>query len=238
MNISRKNLEKIMRAKPGEELSHEEFRLAVEEFYNFGLQPGDLSEPELQALKALFDVVVWYSPLPSERQSIAHYRDEEDVERAWAAARVVLMYPMVDYLGTLGVETPTEAAALWKLHLIERHQLPLIAEALLVKGYDSPSLRRLAAEEPGNYENLDRQFDSSLHTLGSNHFASERMAADWLVHAIAAKITKGTVDPYRGARAIWMISLAEGVGSLEQAQPFILAAKGWEGRFVTMHSKA
>lgn len=232
MSSNRKKLEEIMRSRPGDALSHDEFRMSFEDFYNTDFQPDDFSARESQALKDLFDVVVWYSPLPADRQAIPHYRDEEDVEQAWARARVVLRYPEVDYLQAFGVETPTEAAALWKLRLIEAHQLPFLAEQLLVKEYDAPPLRRLAVEEPHNLVDLGHLFDHSLGALGSEHFETERTAAEWLARTIAGRIATGAIDPYLGAKAIWMISLAEGVGSLEKAHPFIYAASEWEERLV------
>jgi hypothetical protein len=138
MNSSRSELEKIMRVRPGKALTHDQFRMAVEDFYNFALKSGDLAGNEMKALKDLFDVIVWYSPLPAERQKMLHYRDEEDVERAWAKARAVLRFPTADYLHHFKVQTPTEAAALWKLRLVEASRLPSIALALLVMGYDTP----------------------------------------------------------------------------------------------------
>lgn len=143
MSSNRRGLEKLMQARPGKAFNHDQFRVAFEDYYNFSLKPEDFSAEELQALRDLFNIVVWYSPLPDERQKIAHYRDEEDVERAWEKARSVLRFPRVDYLGAFGMATPAEAAAIWKLRLVEPSQPPLIA----VNSYDAPALRRLAAED-------------------------------------------------------------------------------------------
>jgi hypothetical protein len=230
MNSSRIELEIIMREQPGKALTHDQFRIAVNDFYNFTLKPGDLSGEEMKALKDLFDVIIWYSPLPTERQKIPHYRDEKDVERAWAKARTVLRFPTADYLHHFKVQRPTEAAALWKLRLVEASRLPSIAAALLVKGYDTPPLRRLAAEESDSLADLGRMFDQVLDTLGGEPFESERSAAVWLIPEIASRIAEGTVEAYPGARVIWKISLVDGVGSLKEADPFIYCASEWEDR--------
>lgn len=229
MSSSRRGLEKLMQARPGKAFNHDQFRVAFEDFYNFRLKPEEFSEEELQALRDLFNVVVWYSPLPDERQKISHYRDDEDVERAWEKARSVLRFPRVDYLGVFGMATPAEAAAIWKLRLVEPSQFPSIAEALLVNSYDVPALRRLAAEEPDSLADLGRLFDQALVALGSERFEDGR-AAGWLVRKIAYRIAMKAIEPFQGAKAIWMISLAEGVGSLGEARPFIDAAIGWEER--------
>lgn len=60
--------------------------------FNFEIDKSLLNGIELENLSDLFDIVVWYSPLPEERLSIPNYKDEESVisaaQRAASALRI------------------------------------------------------------------------------------------------------------------------------------------------------
>jgi hypothetical protein len=88
MSGSRRDLEKLLSVELGRNLSHNDFRIAFEELYNFQLNPDDYSDDEWDALSTLFDVVARYSPILSDRLLYpGTYRDEQEVEAAVAEAR-------------------------------------------------------------------------------------------------------------------------------------------------------
>ena len=83
----RTDIVRLLRQRLGEDISYDDFRVAVEKLYNFRLTPESLPEDELNAIEELFDAVVWYSPFPEERAQIPHYKDEAEVDAAVEKAR-------------------------------------------------------------------------------------------------------------------------------------------------------
>lgn len=67
-----------------------EFASAVEQEWNFGGERATLSEAEKAPIQRLFDVVVYYSPLPDERDRIPIYRSEREVLVAAQRCRLSL----------------------------------------------------------------------------------------------------------------------------------------------------
>jgi hypothetical protein len=63
-------------------LDVESFCPRFEHTYNMELDKRTLSSAEAEAFAALFEQVIWYSPLPDERQQIPNYRSEEEIARA------------------------------------------------------------------------------------------------------------------------------------------------------------
>ncbi|HEX3129811.1 MAG TPA: hypothetical protein VH394_20920 [Thermoanaerobaculia bacterium] len=137
---------------------------------------------------------------------------------------------MNEYIDPAEIVSPSEATALLKLELIGDSHLPAIAENLLIKGFDTKSLRRLAVEVPPSSVNLFRLFEEANVALRGDQFSTKQDAASWLVLDIASRIVEGSLEPYRGAKIIWIISLVEGVAVRQEAGPFIYAASEYEER--------
>jgi hypothetical protein len=92
MSATRSDLKKLLSVELGRGLSHDDFRIAFEELYNFQLNRADYSDDEWDALSTLFDVVARYSPIVDERLIYPGiYRDEQEVEAAVAEARRKLL---------------------------------------------------------------------------------------------------------------------------------------------------
>jgi hypothetical protein len=73
-----------------ERMTIEEFCAQFETTYNIDLDKAQLDQVECAAFSVLFDKVVWYSPIASERSSIANYVGEEQILAAVSHARRVL----------------------------------------------------------------------------------------------------------------------------------------------------
>ncbi len=78
----RDRLYELLRLKIGKDLSFQEFCSDFEDTYNLRLDAASVSGQELAAFKALFDVVVWYSPFPPERNQIPNYKSEAEIYAA------------------------------------------------------------------------------------------------------------------------------------------------------------
>ena len=63
-------------------LKTELFCSQFEHTYNIELDKQTLTSAEAVAFAALFEEVVWYSPLREERTQIPNYRSEEQIARA------------------------------------------------------------------------------------------------------------------------------------------------------------
>jgi hypothetical protein len=76
-------------------LDTESFCARFENTYNLELDKATLPPGEGEAFAALFEQVIWYSPLPDERRRIPNYRSEEEIARAveQAAQRLVTEPP-------------------------------------------------------------------------------------------------------------------------------------------------
>ena len=86
---AREKLVRLLHGKLGDSDSFDNFRIALEELYNFRLDRRSLPPEEQGALEELFDTVAYYSPLIYERTKIPIYRSEDDVVAAVAKARRV-----------------------------------------------------------------------------------------------------------------------------------------------------
>lgn len=63
-------------------LDVESFCPQFEHTYNMEVDKQTLTPAEADSFAALFEQVIWYSPLPEERKQIPNYRNEEDIARA------------------------------------------------------------------------------------------------------------------------------------------------------------
>lgn len=63
-------------------LDAESFCSQFENTYNMELDKRTLTPDEAEAFAALFEQVIWYSPLPDDRRQIPNYRSEGDIARA------------------------------------------------------------------------------------------------------------------------------------------------------------
>ena len=61
-----------------------------EQSYNFDTERAELTARERDAFEGLFNEVVYYSPLPDERATIANYRGEDEIVDAVRATQAKL----------------------------------------------------------------------------------------------------------------------------------------------------
>lgn len=61
-----------------------------EQAYNFDTEKAELTDSERDVFEALFNEVVYFSPFPSERATVANYRGEDDIFDAARAAQAKL----------------------------------------------------------------------------------------------------------------------------------------------------
>jgi len=87
---ARQKIHHLLRMELGTEIGFDQFRIAFEDLVNFQLDPGSVPTAELLILRALFDVVVWYSPFPDERAEIPTYIGEVEMIAAVEQARHAL----------------------------------------------------------------------------------------------------------------------------------------------------
>jgi len=86
----RLRLHRLLREFLAGALGTEAFCAQFEHTYNLDLDKTTLSSREAAAFGQLFEDVVWYSPIPSERAEIPNYRNEADINRAAKAAAASL----------------------------------------------------------------------------------------------------------------------------------------------------
>lgn len=76
---TREKLVNLMRQVRRKELRIDEFCREYESTWNFELQPGEAGDREAELLKAVFDVVVLFSPYEEERERYPGYKSEAAV---------------------------------------------------------------------------------------------------------------------------------------------------------------
>ena len=59
-----------------------EFCDAFENWWNFLVEKSDVNAALHDAYDQLFNIVVWYSPFPEEKEQIINYKSEEEVMEA------------------------------------------------------------------------------------------------------------------------------------------------------------
>lgn len=90
----RSRLYRLLAMRVGEETSFADFCREFEQVFNFEVRRGDLSPEEEKTFTEVFDTVVWYSSVASERAELpTHFKDEASVATAISKAR-----------GQLGIE--------------------------------------------------------------------------------------------------------------------------------------
>ena len=78
---ARQKLLNLLLLRLGQDLDYDEFRIAVEEIYNFELDHSSLPEKELKIFEKLFDAVARYSPFPEDRAAYPTiYKDEKQID--------------------------------------------------------------------------------------------------------------------------------------------------------------
>jgi len=82
METARERLRELVELFLQKKISVEHFCSTFETVYNLELNKAELSSKEAQAFSALFDRIVWYSPLLEERRAIPNYVGEEEVKAA------------------------------------------------------------------------------------------------------------------------------------------------------------
>lgn len=81
--------------------------------------------------------------------------------------------------------------------------LPELAVDAISSGFDSPSLRILAGENPKK-AGLGELFERAIDELGYS-FVDKEYAAIYLSRQIAERITAGQIGEYEGVKEIWDI---------------------------------
>ncbi|HEX6898271.1 MAG TPA: hypothetical protein VF789_01095 [Thermoanaerobaculia bacterium] len=84
---ARERIYKLLRLELGKDIGYDDFRIEYEDLYNFGLDRESVTEVEFKVFERLFDRIVWYSPLPEEREKIPSYIGEGEMDAAVAEAR-------------------------------------------------------------------------------------------------------------------------------------------------------
>jgi len=118
------------------------------------------------------------------------------------------------------------AEALWVLGKLPAEALPEVACEALAKGADGPALRQLAGLQNPTRREVDDLFERALAELGRK-LPSKRDAGLYFAKNIASKIISGEVEPYEGARQIWMEVWNE-CGRPEELTVFVGLADGYE----------
>lgn len=86
--------------------------------------------------------------------------------------------------------------------VLRSEELPDIATDALVRGWDSPSLRLLAGQDPADVRDSADLFERVLDELGIALLPPDE--AVWcLVRMTAQEIVDGEIEPASGANAIW-----------------------------------
>jgi len=104
--------------------------------------------------------------------------------------------------------------------------LPTLAIEALQAGYDSPSLRQLAASEGSQSDEIRKLFSKALEELKINA-PSLTEAGLMLAQDIAKDIVMGRIAPYEGAKRIWWDVFTR-FPQLTQLTPFVGLASEYE----------
>ena len=119
------------------------------------------------------------------------------------------------------------AAAYWRLGALPGEKLPGIAQAALLDGYDTESLRVLAGEQPAPKSELGELFERTLSECQVSDLSEPESALE-IARYHAEKILSGEVSPYEGAKAI----VQEAAQAVQPIPEEILAFVGLEDEFV------
>ncbi len=92
--------------------------------------------------------------------------------------------------------------ARWVLGHITSDQVPGIAVAALLAGFDTPTLRVLAGESSPIMSEVEPQMERAFAELGLESLEREA-AGEVIARSWARSIVAGDVTPYEGAKAIW-----------------------------------
>jgi len=82
METARGRLHELVNLFVRKGISVQHFCSTFETVYNLELDKAELSPREARAFGALFERIVWYSPIPEERRVIPNYIGEEEVKAA------------------------------------------------------------------------------------------------------------------------------------------------------------
>jgi hypothetical protein len=99
------------------------------------------------------------------------------------------------------IENICVAAARREFDILPSSELPDLAATALEVGFDSPSLRALAAESHPTWADCDSLFRQILRELGIS--INRSSAGLVLATHYARQIVFGSMTPYDGARNIW-----------------------------------
>jgi hypothetical protein len=119
-----------------------------------------------------------------------------------------------------------QAAEMYAIGIISAEDLRATAASALEGGYDSPTLRRLAAAEEDDMDEIRRLFVRSLDELGIQ-LLSPPEAGLAFARRIARQMISGAVAPYDGARRIWA-AIYTRFPQLKELTPFVGLASEYE----------
>ena len=104
--------------------------------------------------------------------------------------------------------------------------LPAEAANALESGFDSPSLRQLAAADSADTDWIRVLFTESMRELGIAMPSPPEAALMW-ARCIAREIVRGAIGPYEGATQIWR-KIFTRFPSLTELRPFVGLASEYE----------
>jgi hypothetical protein len=120
----------------------------------------------------------------------------------------------------------SHVAEKYALGTISVEDLPGLAADVLEAGYDAPSLRRLAASQGRDREEIRRTFAKTLQEFGTR-MPSQEEAVLSAARRIARSVLEGEISPYQGARRIWW-DLYSRFGQPESLSGFVGLASEYE----------
>jgi hypothetical protein len=118
------------------------------------------------------------------------------------------------------------AQALWCLGQLPPEDIPEIACQALERGFDSPTIRKLAGLHKPVASDIGDLFDRAMIEMGRKPL-SKKAAGLLIAKDIAAQIVRGQIDPYQGAREIWWEIWNE-CERPEELKAFVGLADGYE----------
>ncbi|WP_141223931.1 hypothetical protein [Granulicella pectinivorans] len=98
--------------------------------------------------------------------------------------------------------TPELLAALWMLYQVRSEEIPELAASLLERGFDTPSLRRLAGENRPTHADVADLVADTLRALHSRLPKDEVHARTIICRYLAAEAIAGRIAPFEAGDKI------------------------------------
>jgi hypothetical protein len=121
------------------------------------------------------------------------------------------------------------AAIKHQFDFLSCNELPELAVKALQAGFDSQSLRLLAGELRPAWADCEPLFERALHDLGIQYQPRPEAGFALALH-YARGIASGELDPYQGARRIWLDVANEFINNptiWDELRVFVHLASDW-----------